>query len=72
MTSQVEPRERGRALTFIGWMLVLFGLSALPFMFIEPAAIRLGQLRFEQMIGALLIVGVLLNIYGYWLRRHSD
>ena len=49
----------------IGWVLVLFALLVV---FFEPAAMKLGQSRFGVIAGALVIVGVLLNIYGYRLR----
>ena len=52
----------------IGWLLVLFALLVV---FFEPAAVRLGQSRFGIIAGALAIVGLLLNIYGYRLRRSS-
>jgi NADH:ubiquinone oxidoreductase subunit 3 (subunit A) len=68
MPTQEETRERGRAFMVIGWILVLFALVVVSF---EPAAIRLGQSRFGVIAGAMVIVGVLLNIYGYRLRRRS-
>ena len=68
MPSQEETRERGRAYMAIGWILVLFALLVV---FFEPAALKLGQSRFGLIAGALVIVGLLLNIYGYRLRRRS-
>lgn len=53
----------------IGWLLVLFALLVV---FFEPAALRLGQSRFGIIAGAMVIVGLLLNIYGYRLRRRSS
>jgi NADH:ubiquinone oxidoreductase subunit 3 (subunit A) len=68
MPSQEESRESGRAFMVVGWVVVLFALLV---MFFAPAAIKLGQLRFELIAGAMVVVGLLLNIYGYRLRRRS-
>ena len=68
MPSQEESRESGRAYMVVGWILVLFALLVV---FFEPAAIKLGQTRFGIIAVAMVVVGVLLNIYGYRLRRRS-
>ena len=68
MPSQEETRESGRAYMVVGWILVLFALLVV---FFEPAAIKLGQTRFGVIAVAMVVVGVLLNIYGYRLRRRS-
>jgi NADH:ubiquinone oxidoreductase subunit 3 (subunit A) len=68
MPSQEESRETGRALIIVGWILVLFALLV---MFFEPAAAKLGQIRFGVIAGAMVVVGLLLSIYGYRLRRRS-
>jgi NADH:ubiquinone oxidoreductase subunit 3 (subunit A) len=68
MPSQEERRETGRAFMVVGWILVLFALLV---MFFEPAAVKLGQTRFGVIAVALVVVGLLLNIYGYRLRRRS-
>jgi NADH:ubiquinone oxidoreductase subunit 3 (subunit A) len=68
MPSQEESRESGRAFMVVGWVVVLFALLV---MFFAPAAIKLGQLRFELIAGAMVVVGLLLNIYGYRLRRRN-
>ena len=68
MPSKEESRESGRAFMVIGWLLVLFALLVV---FFEPAAVRLGQSRFGMIAGALVVVGLLLNLYGYRLRRRS-
>jgi hypothetical protein len=68
MPSQEEIRESGRAFMVIGWLLVLFALLVV---FFVPAAMRLGQTRFGYIAGALVVAGVLLNIYGFRLRRHG-
>ena len=69
MPSQEETRESGRAYMVIGWLLVLFALLVV---FFEPAALKLGQSRFGIIAGVMVIVGVLLNIYGYRLRRRTS
>lgn len=69
MPSQEESRETGRAFVVVGWILVLFALLV---MFFEPAAVKLGQNRFGIIAGALVIVGLLLSIYGYRLRRRRS
>jgi len=68
MPSREESRESGRAFMVIGWLLVFFALLVV---FFEPAALKLGQSRFGIIAATLVIVGLLLNIYGYRLRRHS-
>ena len=69
MPSQEETRESGRAYMVIGWVLVLFALLV---MFFEPAAVKLGQSRFGIIAGALVIVGLLLNVHGYRMRRRRS
>jgi len=69
MPSQEEDRESGRAYMVIGWLLVLFALLVV---FFAPAALKLGESRFAIIAGAMVIVGLLLNIYGYRLRRRSS
>ena len=68
MASQEESRESARAFMVIGWVLVLFALLVV---FFAPAAQRLGQSRFGIIAVAMVLAGVLLNIYGYRLRRRS-
>ena len=68
MPSREESRETGKAFMVVGWILVLFALLV---MFFEPAAFKLGQIRFGAIAVALVVVGLLLNIYGYRLRRRS-
>jgi NADH:ubiquinone oxidoreductase subunit 3 (subunit A) len=69
MPSQEENRETGRAFVVVGWVLVLFALLV---MFFQPAAIRLGQIRFGVIAGAMVVVGLLLSFYGYRLRRRNS
>ena len=52
----------------VGWVLVLFALLVA---FFEPAALKLGQTRFGVIAAAMVAVGLLLNIYGYRLRRSA-
>ena len=66
MPTREETRESGRACMVIGWVLVLFALLV---MFFEPAALRIGQTRFGVIAGTMVVIGLLLNIYGYRLRR---
>jgi NADH:ubiquinone oxidoreductase subunit 3 (subunit A) len=68
MPSTEESRESGRAYMVVGWVVVLFALLV---MFFEPAAVKLGQSRFGVIAGTMVVIGVLLNIYGYRLRRRS-
>jgi hypothetical protein len=68
MPSKEERRETGRALMVVGWILVLFAMLV---MFFEPAALKLGQTRFGVIAVTLVVVGLLLNIYGYRLKRRS-
>lgn len=69
MPSQEESRETGKALMVVGWVLVLFALLVI---FFEPAAVKLGQMRFGAIAVALVVIGLLLNLYGYRLRRRSS
>jgi NADH:ubiquinone oxidoreductase subunit 3 (subunit A) len=69
MPSQEENRETGRAFMVVGWILMLFALLVV---FFQPAASRLGQTRFGVIAGAMVIIGLLLNIYGYRLRRRNS
>ena len=52
----------------IGWIVVLFALLVV---FFVPAALKLGQMRFGIIAVAMVLIGVLMNIYGYRLRRRS-
>jgi NADH:ubiquinone oxidoreductase subunit 3 (subunit A) len=66
--SKEESRETGTAYMVVGWVLVLFALLV---MYFEPAALKLGQLRFGIIAVALVVVGLLLNIYGFRIKRRS-
>jgi len=68
MPTKEETRESGRAYMVIGWIVVLFALLVV---FFEPAGMKLGQNRFGILAGGMVVIGVLLNICGYRLRRRS-
>ena len=68
MPSKEETRESGRAFMVMGWIVVLFALLV---MFFESAAAKLGERRSEVVAGVVVVVGLLLNIYGFRLRRRS-
>jgi len=63
-----EKRENGSAFMVIGWVLVLFAFLV---MFFHPAAMKLGQIRFEVIAGVLLVLGLILNIAGARVRARS-
>ena len=60
--------EIGAALMVIGWVLVLFAFLV---MFFQPAAVRLGESRFQIIAGALVLIGLVLNIIGARVRRKN-
>ena len=66
MPSSEEKRETGSALIIIGWVLVLFAFLV---MFFQPAALKLGETRFQIIAGILVAAGLLLNIVGARIRN---
>jgi uncharacterized membrane protein len=68
MPESEEKREVGSALMVIGWILVLFAFLV---MFFQPAAVRLGESRFQIIAGALVLLGLVLNIIGARVRAKS-
>jgi len=68
MPSSEEKRETGSALRIIGWVLILFAFLV---MFFHPAALKLGESRFDIIAGVLVFVGLALNIIGARLRAHN-
>jgi NADH:ubiquinone oxidoreductase subunit 6 (subunit J) len=68
MASSEEKRETGSAMMIIGWVLVLFAFLV---MFFHPAAVKLGEVRFEIIAGALVVLGLLLNIIGARARARN-
>jgi NADH:ubiquinone oxidoreductase subunit 6 (subunit J) len=65
MATPEEKREIGSALMVIGWVMVLFAFLV---MFYHPAAVKLGESRFEAIAAALVVVGVVLNVIGARMR----
>ena len=63
-----EKRETGATLMVIGWVLVLFAFLA---MFFHPAAMKLGEIRFEVIAGVLVVLGLILNIVGARIRARN-
>jgi hypothetical protein len=68
MPSSEEKRETGSALMIIGWVLVLFALLV---MFFQPAALKLGETRFQIIATVLIAVGLTLNIVGTRIRNRN-
>ena len=68
MASSEEKVEIGAALMVIGWVLVLFAFLV---MFFQPAAVRLGESRFQIIAGALVLLGLVLNIIGARVRARN-
>ena len=68
MAASEEKRETGSALMVIGWVMVLFAFLV---MFFQPAAVRLGESRFQIIAGAMVLLGLVLNIIGARVRRKN-
>ena len=68
MPASEEKREVGSALMVIGWVLVLFAFLV---MFFQPAAVRLGESRFQIITGALVLLGLVLNVIGARVRAKN-
>ncbi len=68
MPSSEEKREIGSALMVIGWVLVLFAFLV---MFFQPAAVKLGESRFQIIAAALVVMGLVLNIIGARVRAKN-
>ena len=68
MPSSEEKRETGSALMIVGWVLVLFALLV---MFFQPAALKLGETRFQIIATVLIAAGLTLNIVGARIRRSN-
>jgi hypothetical protein len=66
--SSEEKSETGAALMVIGWVLVLFAFLV---MFFQPAALKLGETRFEIIAAVLVAVGLTLNIVGARIRNRN-
>jgi NADH:ubiquinone oxidoreductase subunit 6 (subunit J) len=68
MRSAEEKRETGTALMIIGWVMVLFAFLV---MFYQPAAVRLGESRFQIIAAALILIGLVLNVIGARVRAQN-
>ena len=68
MSSSEEKVEVGAALMVIGWVLVLFAFLV---MFFQPAGAKLGELRFQIIAGALVLLGFALNVIGSRVRTKN-
>ena len=68
MPTSEEKREIGSALMVIGWVLVLFAFLV---MFFQPAAVKLGESRFQIIAAALVLIGLVLNVMGARMRAQN-
>ena len=68
MPASEEKREIGSALMVIGWVLVLFAFLV---MFYQPAAVKLGESRFQIIAAALVLIGIVLNVIGARVRAKN-
>jgi len=67
-SSAEEKRENGSAILVIGWVMIVFGFLVI---FFHPAALKLGQMRFAWIAGCLTFCGLLLSIFGTYVRRRN-
>ena len=65
MPTPEEKREIGAAIMVIGWVMVLFAFLV---MFYQPAAMKLGETRFQIIAGMLVLIGLVLNVIGARMR----
>jgi NADH:ubiquinone oxidoreductase subunit 6 (subunit J) len=68
MRTAEEKREIGAAIMVIGWVLVLFAFLV---MFYQPAAMKLGESRFQIIAAVLVLVGLVLNVIGARIRAQN-
>jgi NADH:ubiquinone oxidoreductase subunit 6 (subunit J) len=68
MPTPEEKREIGAAIMVIGWVMVLFAFLV---MFYQPAAMKLGESRFQIIAAALVITGLVLNVIGARVRAQN-
>ena len=68
MSSLEEKRESGSVLMVIGWVLMAFAFLV---MFYQPAAVRLGESRFQIIAAALILIGLVLNVIGARIRAQN-
>ncbi len=69
IVDQEERRETGAAWMVIGGLCWLVAFVA---MFFHPAAWKLGRLTFVEYAGILAIVGVVMFVFGYRVRKASE
>jgi len=69
MPTPEEKREIGSALMVIGWVMVLFAFLV---MFYQPAAMKLGESRFQIIAAILVLLGLVLNVIGARLRAKNS
>jgi NADH:ubiquinone oxidoreductase subunit 6 (subunit J) len=68
MPPSEEKREIGSVLVVIGWVLVLFAFLV---MYFQPAAVKLGESRFQIIAAVLVIAGLVLNVVGARVRAKN-
>ena len=68
MPTPEEKREIGAAIMVIGWVMVLFAFLV---MFYQPAAMKLGESRFQIIAAILVVLGVVLNVMGARVRAKN-
>jgi hypothetical protein len=68
MSTPEEKREIGAAIMVIGWVMVLFAFLV---MFYQPAAMKLGESRFQIIAAALVLFGLVLNVIGARVRAQN-
>ncbi len=68
MATPEEKREIGAAIMVIGWIMVLFAFLV---MFYQPAAMKLGESRFQIIAAALVLIGLVLNVIGARVRAQN-
>ena len=68
MPTPEEKREIGAAIMVIGWIMVLFAFLV---MFYQPAAMKLGESRFQVIAAVLVLVGLVLNVIGARIRAQN-
>lgn len=68
MPTSEEKREIGSALMVVGWVFVLFAFLV---MFYQPAAVKLGESRFQIIAAVLVLLGLVLNVVGARVRAQN-
>jgi len=68
MPSSIDKRETGSAVRIIGWVMMLFAFLV---MFFNPAAVKLGETRFEIIAICLAVSGLVLNIIGMRVKSRN-